>query len=249
VLAAPHSLVLGHPQNASALRGIQATVEAAVPAVSAVWGDRWSRYVVVIVPSSAAEFFAQTGETAQATTQVAALAVSDGADPVTGVVYGQRLIVNPAALTRLSDIGRQITIRHEITHIAAARATTAATPQWLVEGFAEYVANRGSGQSVRTAARELGADVQRGKLPATLPTPDMFATDGESAQAYQGAWLACRLIATRAGTAGLVHLYRLVGGSPLDSDAAVANALRRVLHETTAEFTGQWRSYVSTELG
>jgi hypothetical protein len=248
VLRGEHSLVLGHAPNAAALRQVRATVESAVPAVSAVWGDDWSQDVAVIVPSSDAELAAQAGQSTDVTTQVAAVAVSDGQDPLTGALYGQRLIVNPAALARLSDIGRQITFRHEITHIASAKATTAASPQWLIEGFADYVGNLDSGQPVTTTAAELRADVLHGKAPTTLPSPASFTTAGESAQAYEGAWLACRLIAERAGQQGLVRFYRLVGASAANADGAVAAALRRVLHESTSQFTARWRAYVEAQL-
>jgi hypothetical protein len=248
VLRGAHSLVIGHPEAAGPLRQVAASVESAVPAVTGVWGSDWSQRVAVVVPSSDAELAAQAGESGQVTTDVAALAVSDGQDPVTGAVYGQRLIVNPGALARLSDIGRQIVIRHEITHIATATATMDATPEWLIEGFADYVGNLDSGQSVTTIASELSADVRHGKVPTALPAPDAFATEGQSAQAYEGAWLACRLIAQRAGQHALVRFYRAVGASPLDSAAAVSGALRRILHEGTAQFTADWRSYVKAEL-
>jgi hypothetical protein len=243
-----HSLVIGHPDSASALDGIRATVDAAVPVVTSVWGAGWSQDVAVIVPSSEAELQAQAGESMDATLTVAAVAISDGQDPVSGQVYGQRLIVNPAALRQLSDLGQRIVIQHEITHIAAAPATSAASPTWLVEGFADYVGNLHSGQSVTTTAAELTADVRHGRVPHTLPATDAFSTEGQSAQAYEGAWLACRLIAQRAGQGGLVRFYRLVGASPSSSDAAVAGALRRVLHESTRAFTAQWRHYLTAQL-
>lgn len=243
------SLVIGHPDSEHALDGIRSTVDAAVPVVTSVWGTNWSQDVAVIVPSSDAELRAQAGESSDATLTVAAVAISDGQDPVTGDVYGQRLIVNPATLRQLSPVGQQIVVRHEITHIAAAASTSAASPTWLVEGFADYVGNMGSGQSVTTTAAELTADVRHGRVPSALPTTDAFSTQGQSAQAYEGAWLACRLIAQRAGQDGLVRFYRLVGASPLSSDAAVAAGLRRVLHESTAQFTAQWRGYLIAQLG
>lgn len=250
VLRGRYSLVLGHPGDAAALRQVRATVDSAVPAVTAVWGRDWARAVAVVLPSSEAELEAQAGQsTGNVSDQVAAVAVSDGQDPLTGKVYGQRLIINPAALARLSPIGRQIVIRHEITHIASADATTAASPEWLVEGFADYVGNLGSGQPVPVAAAELRAAVRHGRVPTGLPTSDSFATQGESAQAYEGAWLACRMIAQRVGQQGLVRFYRLVGASPDNPGVAVAAALRRVLHETTAAFTAQWRAYLKAQLG
>lgn len=243
-----HSLVIGHPDAAHALDGIRSTVDAAVPVVTSVWGSDWSQDVAVIVPSSDEELQAQAGQSTGASLTVAAVAVSDGQDVVTGDVYGQRLIVNPVALRQLSPVGQQIVVRHEITHIAAAPATSAASPSWLIEGFADYVGNLHSGQPVTTTATELTADVRHGRVPNALPTADAFSTEGQSAQAYEGAWLACRLIAHRAGQDGLVRFYRLVGDSPLASSAAVSAGLRRVLHETTAQFTAQWRRYLVAEL-
>lgn len=249
VRSGAHSLVIGHPESAGALDGIRSTVDAAVPVVTSVWGNDWSQDVAVIVPSTDQELLAQAGQSSDATLTVAAAAVSDGQDPVTGAVYGQRLIVNPDALRQLSPVGQRIVVQHEMTHIASAAATSAASPTWLIEGFADYVGNLGSGQSVATAAAELAADVRHGRVPSALPTADAFNTEGQSAQAYEGAWLACRLIAARAGQDGLVRFYRLVGASVLSSDAAVAAGLRRVLHETAAKFTAQWRDYLMAQLG
>lgn len=247
VVAGPHSLVLGHADSSGSLRTIAATVEAAIPAVTAVWGSDWSRDVAVTVPSSAAEFTADVGASSQATTAVAAVAVSDGQQPQSGIVFGQRLVVNPGALTKLSAVGRQIIVRHEVTHLASAQSTTAATPRWLAEGFADYVGNLGSGQSVGTAAAELRTDVRRHTVPKALPDDASF--DGVSAaQAYEGSWLACRLIAARIGQSGLVRFYRSVGASGLGTDASIATALRGLLHESTARFTSQWRSYLTAQL-
>jgi hypothetical protein len=47
----------------------------------------------------------------------------------------------------------------------------------------------------------------------------------------------------------LVRFYRIVGASPLSADAAVEGGLRRVLHESTAQFTARWRAYLRTQLG
>jgi hypothetical protein len=248
VVRSAHSLVLGHADTVAVLRTIAATVDSAVPAVAAVWGPAWPRTVAVVVPSSPDELTAQVGRSSQVSTTIAAAAVSDGQDALSGAAKGQRLIVNPAAFDQLSAVGRQIVVRHEITHIATAQATTGATPRWLVEGFADYVGNLTSGQSVRTTAAELGREVRAGTLPGTLPTDAAFDTVG-AAQTYEAAWLACRLLAQRAGQAALVRFYRLVGASPDNPDRAVADALRQVLHESTARFTAQWRTYLKTELG
>jgi hypothetical protein len=241
-------VVLGHTDRSS-LEVVAAAVDGAVPAVTDVWGRGWTRYVAVIVPGSAEELAAITGEGSSVTTQVAAAAISDATDPVTGTVLGQRLVVNPEALSRLTAVGRQIVIRHETTHIAAARFTTDATPRWLAEGFADYIGNLGSGQSPKVAAAELRADVIAGRLPERLPQPADFDTGAAAPQAYEESWLACRLIAQRVGVAGLVRFYRMVGASPSDAETAARGAFAALLHETPAQFTVQWRHYVQQQLG
>jgi hypothetical protein len=249
VVTGARSLVLGHPADRSRLPAIADTVDAAVPDVSDVWGTDWTQNVAVLVPDSAAELTAAVGASSSITAQVAAVAVSDGTDPVSGAVYGQRLIVEPASLTQLSALGRRILYTHEITHIAAARATSDVEPHWLVEGFADYVSNLHSGQSVATIAAELRADVRAGKVPDALPAAADFETASTAAQAYEESWLACRLIAARVGPAGLVRFYKLVGSTPGDGEQALASALGKVLHETTAQFTTQWRNYLQSQLG
>ncbi|MGN6607103.1 MAG: hypothetical protein ACTHMS_08870 [Jatrophihabitans sp.] len=99
-------------------------------------------------------------------------------------------------------------------------------------------------------AAELTAAVRRGQLPDQLPTDAAFTGDAATAAlAYEQAWLACRLIAERAGQAGLLRVYRLVGGQATASSTATASALRAVLHESTAQFTAQWRTFLRQLLG
>jgi hypothetical protein len=249
VLRGPHSLVLAHPDHAALMPSIQVAVEAAVPTVSAVWGSDWTQAVGVLIPSSAAEATADASPQASGGFEVAANAVSDGQDPLTGAPFGQRLVIDPEVFATLTPLGVQITVRHEVTHIADAGQTSESTPRWLNEGFADYVGNLGSGQPVRQTAAELGADVRRGVLPTTLPADSAFDAAGQSPQAYEGAWLACRLIASRVGQAGLVSFYRTVGRSLLDPDSAVAAGLKSTLGVTTAQFTASWQAYLRTELG
>ncbi len=149
-------LVLGHPSDATRLPRVAAAVDAAVPAVTAVWGTGWARQVAVFVPASGPELTALAG-TGTTLTDISALAVFDAADA------DARLILNSGALAALTPIGLGIVLRHEITHIASAADTGASLPRWLVEGFADYVANLTSGQPVRDAARELRADLAPGR--------------------------------------------------------------------------------------
>lgn len=236
-------LALGHVSNATALPGLADDAANAVSAVDAVWGTGWARQVVVLAPATDDEFAALTGGSADV--DDSAVAVTGGIDPVKHQPYGQRVVIDPAALGQLSVTGERVVLRHEATHLATAADTAPGTPRWLVEGFAEFVAQRGSGQPVAVAASELRAEVRRGTVPSVLPPDSSFAAGAPArAAAYQQAWLACRLIADRAGTAGLVRLYRDVGTSPAAPAQAVTAAFRSVLHESVAAFTAQWRAYL-----
>jgi hypothetical protein len=240
------SLVLGRPGTEPVLRALADQVDAVIPAVTRVWGTGWSQRVAVIVPATDAEFTALTGVGIR---DVSAAAVTEGVDPGSGRPYGQRLVLNPAQLNRLAPLGRRIVLTHEITHLASAADTPDITPRWLAEGFADTVANHDTGQSVATAAAELRTAVRAGQVPAALPADEAFAATGPAlARVYEQSWLACRLIADRVGLPGLVRFYRAVGTALAPRAEAVAAAFRGVLHETEAQFTAQWRAYLTSQL-
>jgi hypothetical protein len=240
------SLVLGPPADQAQLPALAAAVDRASGAVTRVWGTGWSQRVAVLIPASAAEFDALSGASS---TDVSAAAVTDGIDSGTGRPYGQRLVLNPAQLDELTPTGREIVLRHEITHLATAADTADITPRWLVEGFADYIGNLDSGQTTVVAAAELHAAVARGQVPAQLPSDKAFGASGaELARVYEQSWLACRLIAQRFGARALVRFYRAVGTALEPQAPALADAFRSVLHETQAAFTTQWRAYLKTQL-
>lgn len=62
------------------------------------------------------------------------------------------------------------------------------------------------------------------------------------ARAYEGAWLACRLIADRWGEAALVRLYAEAGRNPLPT------ALRSTLDTDLPNLTQTWQSALREEL-
>ncbi|MCU1659783.1 MAG: hypothetical protein JWO57_4439 [Pseudonocardiales bacterium] len=241
-------LVLAHPQDTARLPALVAAVDAAVPAVTRVWGTGWARQVAVIVPASAEELAAVGGQDA-ALSDIAAATVFEAPNPGTGSSSGARILMNPAGLATLTPVGRRIVVQHEVTHVASAASTGPASPRWLVEGFADYVGNLDSGQSVTAAASELRREVAAGTLPGRLPADGAFQSVATGLpQIYEQSWLACRLIAARAGQHGLVRLYRLVGASEGSEATAVDAALHSVLHESTTEFTARWRAYLTAQL-
>ncbi len=242
------SLILAHPRNAAREAQFAALVDRAVPVVTSVWGDGWAREVAVVIPDTQEEMTEVIGQNIDLA-DIAAVAVADDVEVPAGRVLGQRVVLNPANLDRLSAAGRQLVVQHEVTHIATRAITRTQTPTWLVEGFADYVGNLHSGQSVRQAAVELGVRVRSGQIPAALPGAAEFTgSSGASARAYQEAWLACRLIAALAGQDGLVRFYRRVAGAT-DPVAALGPALRAVTGMDVARFTARWRVYLQQELG
>ncbi|MGH3265721.1 MAG: hypothetical protein ACRDNS_27430, partial [Trebonia sp.] len=193
------SLVLGHIGNALQLTALADTVDAAVPAVSKIWGTRWAQRVAVLVPGSEKEFAVLAGA-ARTSADISAVAVTAGLEPPAQAggpsgdqPYGQRLVMAPDALGRLSTVGLRIVVRHEVTHLATAADTSDTTPRWLVEGFADYVAETGDGQSVRTTAAELRKQVLAGRVPKQLPADESFTSGAARLpQIYEQSWLACR---------------------------------------------------------
>ncbi|MER7109590.1 hypothetical protein [Streptomyces sp. NPDC000229] len=245
VVRGKKSLVLGVGQDAARLRSVAAAADRAVPAVSAAWPEGlWSRRVVVFVPASLKEMGALLGEPAAGYRGIAAV--------TTGRVGGgpdgpaDRVIVNPEAYAVLGEFGQRFVLAHETTHVATRAHTSADTPLWLSEGFADWVAYRGTSRAPAQAAPELRDAVRAGRTPVALPADGdfSFAADAEAlARAYEGGWLACELIADRWGEAKLRALYRAAGARGAE------RALGEVLATTPEAFTAQWRGHLRERLG
>jgi hypothetical protein len=240
-----HALVLGHPAAQQRLAELNTLVGSAVPRVTAVWGS-WSQKVVVLVPGDeqeAAALVPNIGDLSQLA------AVTAAELPAGGLPLGERIVVIPGPFGKLTRDGRGVIMRHEITHVATRAVTGDATPYWLAEGFADYVAYAGEPDAPTQIARELAVEVRAGKVPERLPGKEEFAPDAPRlAQAYEESWLACRLVAERIGADGLVRFYRAVSAGPGDADAALDSGLRSVLGLTTEQFVALWRQYVQEQL-
>jgi hypothetical protein len=238
IVRGDRSLVIGNSAPRGWLRQIAARLDEAVPTVTGVVGRGWDRRAVAVVPATDEQAGALAGE-GQSLREIAALAtVTPGPGGTPG---NDRIVVSPAAYPKLNEIGRHVVLTHELTHVATHGAGDGRTPLWLIEGFADYVGYQGVPVSVRSAARELRRDVVRGRPPRTLPGGAEFSgTGGRLSQAYEGAWLACRMVAERYGEDRLVRLYRTAGTRP--------DALQRVLGVDPAEFTAMWRAYLREEL-
>ncbi|MGW2812849.1 hypothetical protein [Streptomyces sp. NPDC001415] len=248
VVRGTHCLILGVGQDAAKLREIAAVEDAAVPAVSAAWPGKWAGRVVVMVPSSLDGMAALLGAPAASYRGIAA--VTTGEAGGAAAAPADRVIVNPEAYAILGDLGRRVVLTHETTHVATRAHTSPATPMWLSEGYADWVGYRDTGRTAPQAAPELQKAVRAGGLPADLPSDADFGFDGGAdrlARAYEGGWLACRLIATHWGEAALARFYTKAGDQP-HREGAPEKAMNEELGLSPREFTAQWREYVRAQL-
>ncbi|MER5308910.1 hypothetical protein ABT034_14085 [Streptomyces sp. NPDC002773] len=243
------SLVLGVGQSTERLREIAAAADRAVPAVGDAWHGDWAGRVVVLVPASVEAMGRLLGGPAASYRGIAAVTTGEtGGGPR---APADRVIVNPEAYAVLGAFGRQLVLTHEATHVATRAQTTGATPIWLSEGFADWVAYRGTGRTPAQAAPALRRAVRAGELPARLPEDPEFGFGGDAealARAYEGGWLACELIADRWGEEKLTDFYRTVGAHP-GRPGAVEKALQEVLGTTPEDFTADWRDHLRELLG
>ncbi|MEU9183578.1 hypothetical protein AB0D14_03210 [Streptomyces sp. NPDC048484] len=243
-----HSLVLGAGQSRGTLRAYAGLADRAVPAVSEAWDGDWPGRVVLLVPKSLEGMAELLGAPASGYRGIAA--VTTGEAGGSGKAPADRIIVNPDAYGVLGSFGRQVVITHEAAHVATRASTSAATPLWLSEGYADWVGYRGTGRSATQAAPELTKAVTDGRVPAALPADRDFGFGedaGKLARAYESGWLACRMIAERWGEVRLGEFYRAVGAHEKRAGAVEAG-LREVLDTSLVEFTGLWREYLRDRL-
>jgi hypothetical protein len=190
--------------------------------------------VVVEVPGSAGDLDETLGVRPGTYAGIAAVTAPVGsAADEDGPVH---VFVNPDVTSGLRRAGAQVVMSHELVHVATDAVRRPVEP-WLLEGFADFVALRGTRLPDRvTLGRAIGA-ARRDGVPRSLPAAGDFDTRARDLQArYEEAWLACRVLARRVGESQLVAAYDAASrGVPLD------RALRRA-GLPTAELTALWRA-------
>ncbi|MFK4102864.1 hypothetical protein ACI2L1_22805 [Streptomyces sp. NPDC019531] len=248
VVRGTHSMVLGVGHSVEKLHSFADLADRAVPAVSDAWGTKWSRHVVVLVPKSLEGMAGLLGSPASSYRGIAAVTTGETGAPAQAPA--DRIIVNPDAYALLGILGRQVVLTHETTHVATRAETTAATPLWLSEGYADWVGYRDTGRTPTEAAPELSEAVTGGRVPAALPSDADFGFGGSAtglALSYESGWMACRMIAERWSEAKLGEFYRSVGARKKRL-GAVEEALRRVLDTDLKTFTAEWQEYLRDQL-
>lgn len=241
VLTGPGGLVLSHPGGEPLAARVLAELGAAVAAVTEVWGPGWARQVAVLIPGDVRELQALVGP-GFADGSVAGVAVADPVDPATRTARGQRVVLHPTGAGVLSPLSLRVLLRHEITHVATRGDTADGSPLWLLEGFADYVAFRGSGLPPAGAAPALAAAV-RAAPPTALPADARFR-GADAELAYQESWSLNLYLASRLGEPGLVAAYRRIAREGRPTEPARDALVREATGVEVAELVRGWQGFL-----
>ncbi len=247
ILKSPKTLVVGDTSESS-MRAYLALGDAAYTRVAAIWGQALPS--VIVAPKSVEELGALLGQDPARLGQVGAITagpLTDGA-----VTTTDRVFINPVTVEKLSKVGREVVVTHELVHVTVRGTTTRTPPLWLAEGFADDVALKPTGLPVRTVAAELIKNVKAGKGPTGLPTAEAFDPKVSTIEpAYNAAWLAVSQMRQDFGQEKVVAFYRAVAGTPEtvpagSTDDLAKEAFQSVLGTTQDAFVASWLAYLGT---
>lgn len=203
-------------------------VERAVPGVEGG--------LTIVSPRTQGQMAAVVGQGTDAIAQIAAVSTgiagdSTAQDPV--------VVLNPAVFASMDRRAAQVVLTHEATHVLT-RAVGTQVANWVVEGFADFVALRDDTAPLSISAGQVLAEVRAGRLPRALPADtDFGSTQHGLGAVYESAWMAFRLLAADRGEADVVAFYqRAMRGEP------VARALRATCGLSVGELTSEWRAYL-----
>jgi hypothetical protein len=220
-------------------RDLLQMAETSLKQVAEVRPTGWDGKVLFTAVQDKRIFDTYFAESQDRVAQVAAIAVpyyNQVGDWATTPVYSStRVVFNPTQLTAQNDeLAHDLT--HEFAHAAMGPVTTARTPRWVVEGFAEYVAykkDRVSREGIRNALGNLTV--------STLPTDDQFYSEPRN---YIASWLANRMIAEKFGESKLIAFYEA-----FQNVSEVESAARSALGIGVSALEQQWRDYVAQQRG
>ena len=198
----------------------------AVGRVRAAWPGTWSATVVLLVPADAVDAAVLIGDGTDLT-GVAAVATSlldPSLEPgAPGWATGERVVVDPVAMTRLPPLAQDVVLTHETVHVATRAATGPRTPLWLAEGYADHVAYSSLGVHLARGAPTLAARVRAGRLPEAPPEAEAFRAPPPPGPelVYETAWSLVDHLARAAGEDAVVGLYADLARPDADLEPAV----------------------------
>lgn len=240
-----HSVVAGTVPAAD-LAEHAAVVDRAVPELRPHWSGTPGT-VLVLAPATTDEADALLGRSvspgsAAGSAEVAA--TTEGPTGPDGRATGDRIVLDPAAYARLTAVGRDVVLTHELTHVAVRATVPGAPATWLAEGYADHVGYTRAGLPDHQLLVPLIAEVRAGRGPVELPSnADLQPTSGELEVPYLAAWQAVELIAEQHGEEALRRLVTTGAstGTAADAEAATDAALVAVTGTTRRELTAAWR--------
>jgi hypothetical protein len=237
------SLVLGNAPEKE-LRRLADEADRGVQDVGVVWRRQWSRHPVIVFPKSQSDMAALIGNAGKGLSQIAAVTTGSFES---GLSRGDRVVINPSAWRTLGSLGRRVVLAHEMTHLATRAITVDDVPIWLSEGFADYVAYQAVEVPTNVVAGDVLDQVRKGETPGNLPQDaDFDAARGDIAAAYEGAWLACRMIAERYGQKRLIALYVAYADS---KSVPESGPIKATLGISEGQLVKQWRAYLEARAG
>jgi hypothetical protein len=161
--------------------------------------------------------------------------------PADGAADG--VLVNGAAFDQLSTLGRRVVLTHEFVHVAARATGSRFAPTWLSEGFADYVAYRGTGLTTAQVAGAAIDAVRAGHVPSRLPRQgDFDAASAGAETAYDESWVAVGLIAARAAGDGEMKRFYQRAAASDDDPGALDAALAAAGLRDVRSFTAVWQA-------
>ncbi|MFC5382283.1 hypothetical protein [Aquipuribacter nitratireducens] len=213
-------------------------------------GTGWPQVSLVLAPATTAQFEALTPGERPGTEEVLAALTTDVTTPEGP---GDVVLLNPTARGDLVPDTWQVTVTHELVHVAAGARWGDDQELWLAEGLADLVGWStvvpGRVDRELVAARLLSR-VGRGEAAVDrLPPPEAFAgSDPDTVgDAYEGAWLAALLLQDEIGTDALLELYAAASDPTAGADpvARTDAALRAATGQGRDAFEQRWGDYVT----
>lgn len=193
--------------------------------------------LTIISPRTQAQMAAVLGQDDEAVAQIAAVTTALDADSsADGVV----VVLNPAVFATMDPRAAQIVLSHEATH-ALTRAVGTPAENWVVEGFADWVALRGDTAPLSVSAGQILTQVKTGGAPDRLPVDaDFGSTQHGLGAVYESSWMIYRLLGERYGDAAVVSFYEsTLRGTPTTA------ALRSAFGIDEQQLTAAWRTYLT----
>lgn len=241
VVTAPadHFLALAPECCAPDLRDLLGTAERAFVNVDRFWDERWSQRVPLMVPGSS-EQLARIIQATYPVENYIAFSFWTGGE---GDTAGARIIVNPDRFSGEGSARANEILTHELFHIATLPSSGEFIPNWLDEGFAQYVQFGGSPERIAGFDASVAATGDA-HIPQNY---EFFVGDSTSVyRQYQRSLSLTAYIADRWGLDRLQRFYVLLGrsSSPGLRSYHLDQTSRRVLGLSAAELRSGWASSI-----